>query len=167
MKLRETMIVDQSDTLLDGLGDEAVGFYLAVEKKLHEIYAPEVSWTMDSADSGLLRAILGHRRDFLTIRHASFPEYSVWLSARANGSVLHLSWIVLAKARLANDLRRAVRFREDSDGRFDLGAELDVLDALLLNDFLAVTKLAFKTAIRLLGSEDIDDASDEPRFPEP
>ena len=166
MKLHDTMIVEQSDTLLDGLGDEAVGFYLAVEKKLHEIRAPEVSWTMESADAGLLRAILGHRQDFLTIRHASFPEYSVWVSARANGRVLHLSWIVLARARLANDLRRAIRFRDDSGGRFDLGAELDVLDVLFLNDFLAATKLAFRTALRVLASDDLDDASDDSRFQE-
>jgi hypothetical protein len=161
MKLHESMIVEQSDTLLDGLGDEAVGFYLAVEKKLDEINAPDVSWTMQSADTGLLRAVLGHRRDFLTIRHASFPEYSVWLSARTNGTVLHISWMAVAKARLVNDLRRALRFRDDSAGRFDVGAELDVLDALFLSDFFAVTKLAFKTAVRLLGAEVLDESTDE------
>jgi hypothetical protein len=164
MKLHEAMIVEQSDSLLDGLGDEAVGFYFAVEKKLDEINAPNVSWTMESADTGLLRAVLGHRRDFLTIRHSSFPEYSVWLSARSNGAVLHLSWLAMAKARFANDVRRALRFRNDNAGRFDVGAEIDVLDALLLSDFFAVTKLAFKTAIRLLASSDADDASDDEIF---
>jgi hypothetical protein len=161
MKLHESMIVDQSNTLLDGLGDEAVGFYLAVEKKLYEIAAPEVNWTMESGDTGLLRAVFGKRQDFLTIRHDRFPEYSVLLSARSNGAVLHLSWLVLAKARLANDLRRAFRLRDDGVGRYDVGAELDALDVLLLNDFFAVTKLAFKTAVRMLAGDDLDESSDD------
>ena len=163
MKLHESMIVEQSDTVLDGFGNE-VGFYLAVERKLELIQAPGVTWAMESADTGLVRAMLGKRMDLLHIRHARFAEYSVLVSARPNGSALHLSWLVLAKARLVNDLIRSLRVDGAGGDRFQVGAELDLLDVLRLNDFFAVTKLAFKSAIQALGRADAadDDASADP-----
>lgn len=159
MKLHESMVVEQSDTLLDGLGNEAVGFYLAVERKLELIEAPGVTWEMESGDTGLLRAMLGRRTDFLRVRHARFSEYSVLISARPNGTTLHLSWLMLATARLANDLRRSLRLDGDGVGRFDVGAELDLLDVLRLNDFFAVTKLAFRSAIHAIGHAESNDDS--------
>jgi hypothetical protein len=159
MKLHESMIVEHSDTLLDGLGSEAVGFYLAVERKLGLIKAPEVTWAMESGDTGLLRAMLGRRMDFLRIRHARFAEYSVLISARQNGTTLHLSWLVFAAARLANDIRRSLRLDGDGGDRFEVGAELDLLEVLRLNDFFAVTKLAFKSAIQGLGCADAADGA--------
>ena len=159
MNLHESMIVEQSDTVLDGLGNEAVGFYLAVERKLGNIEAPGVTWGMESGDTGFLRAILGRRADFLRIRHARFAEYSVLVSARQNGTALHLSWLVLAKARLLDDLRRSLRPGGDGSDRFHIGAELDLLDVLRLNDFFVVTKLAFKSAIQGLAHGDAVDKS--------
>jgi hypothetical protein len=165
MKLHESMIVEQSDTMLDGLSNEAVGFYLAVEHKLERIKAPEVTWNMESGDTGLFRAMLGQRTDLLRIRHARFSEYSVLISARQNGTALHLSWLVFASARFANDLRRSVRLDGDGGDRFEIGAELDLLDVLRLNDFFAVTKLAFKSAIQGLGRADAaDDAASADPF---
>jgi hypothetical protein len=165
MKLHESMIVEQYDTLLDGLGNEAVGFYLAVERKLGLIEAPGVTWDMETGDTGLLRAMLGRRTDLLRIRHARFSEYSVLVSARQNGTVLHLSWLVLATAKFANDLRRTLRLDGEDGGRFQVGAELDVLDVLRLNDFFAVTKLAFKAAIHEFAhTEPADDSTPSDPF---
>jgi len=124
-----------------------------------------VTWEMESGDTGLLRAILGRRTDFLRIRHARFSEYSVLVSARANGTALHLSWLVLATARFANDLRRSLRVGVDGGGRFEVGAELDWLDVLRLNDFFAVTKLAFKYAIKAVANaESIDESTPSDPF---
>jgi hypothetical protein len=109
---------------------------------------------MESGDTGLIRALLGRRMDFLRIRHACFTEYSVLVSARPNGTALHLSWLVLATARISNDIRRSLRLGHDDRGRFEVGAELDWLDFLRLNDFFAVTKLAFKHAIKAVANTD-------------
>lgn len=154
MKLHEAMIVEKSDVVLDGLGDEAVGLYAAVERKLALIDAPGITWEIESGETSFVGALAGKFRDFLTIRHDRFREYTVLVSARRTGRVLHLSWIVVARARLMNDLKRAVRLDGEAEGRFQLGAELDFFDALDLNDFFAVTKLAFRAAVREFGQPD-------------
>ena len=154
MRLDEAMIVEQSHALLDGLGDQAIELYLAAERKLAAIAAPEVTWRMNSGDTGLFAALRGKTLDLLTIRHERFREFVVCISARPNGGVLHASWLLVARARLANDFRRAVRLDPNSTDRFDIAAEMTFVDLLKCSDFLALTKLAFTTAIRELTNAD-------------
>lgn len=156
MKITDGLIAEQKHVALDNLGGEVVGFRVAVERKLVMVGAPHVKWTLESGDTGFFRALAGNRLDFMRVEDSRFREYMVLISARSTGSLLHASWLVLVTPRLINDLRRAVRF-DAGGGRFDLGAELDFLDNMRLNDFLAVTKLAFKTAIRELTKADHDE----------
>ncbi len=162
MNLERCTIVEQAHALLDGQGDESVGLYLAIERKLETVAAPGVSWEMDSADTSLLRAIAGKRRDVLTIKYSGLKEYAVLILTRPWGAALHVSWLLIVSPRVLNDIRRAVRLTADGDSRFEVGSELDVLDVLDLNGFLAVTKLALKTAIRELTGAD-PKLSDEER----
>ena len=52
MKLRDSMIADQFHFMLDGLGQEAVGLILAVERKLETVAAPDLSWPMETGETG-------------------------------------------------------------------------------------------------------------------
>jgi hypothetical protein len=115
---------------------------------------------METGDTGFFRAMLGKRRHFLRIEHGRFKEHVVLVSARSHGTALFVSWLLLAVPRLANDLQRALRPSADSESRFDIGAELDVLDAIDLNAFLAVTRLALRTAIRELTNVVDDEGND-------
>ena len=157
MKLRDYMIVDQSHTVLDGLGREAVGLHLAIERKLMSIAAPELSWHMETADTGFFRALSGKRRDILVIEHRRLREYAVLILPRAHGTVLHVAWMVLVTPRVVNDMRRAVRIDTDSESRFEIGAELDVFDVADLKAFAGITRLALKHAVRELTDDDADD----------
>ena len=67
MRLHEFMIADQVHSVLDGLGREVVGLHLAVERSLRSIGAPEISWRMETAETGFFRALAGKRRDMLMI----------------------------------------------------------------------------------------------------
>ena len=161
MNIQKYTIAEQMNTLLDGLGDEEVGLYSAVERKLAAIAAPDVTWRTETGDTGFLRALVGRRRYQLQIEHARFTEYVVVVSARTYGTVLHVSWLLLAAPRLLNDIRRTLRLGADRESRFDIGAELDDFDILDLEAFVAVTRLALRTAIRELS----DVAGDEQDHP--
>lgn len=161
MRLRDCMIAQQSHTVLDRLGREAIGVHLALERKLASIGDPEVSWRMETADTGFFRAFSTQkRRDVMVIEHARLREYAVLISSRAHGSVLHVAWMLLITPHLANDLRRAVRVDVDRGARFQIGAELDVWDTADLQSFLGLTRLALKHAIRELTDGLDDDPGD-------
>jgi len=154
VKLRELLIAEQAHSVLDRVGREAVGLSLAVERHLRSIGDPAISWRMETAETGFLRALAGKRRDVLVVEHARLREYVVVISARAHGRVLHVAWMVLLTPRLAGDLRRLVRFEAEAGGRFDIGAELDVFDAMDLKAFLGITRLALRQAIREITDDD-------------
>ena len=160
MKLHESMIAEQSHTLLDGYGHEVVGLHLGVERKLEAIGAPNISWRMDTAETGFFRALAGKRRDLLVIEHAQLQEYSVLISARRQGKVLHVAWMLLVTARRASDLRRAVQLDVEPGTRFDIGTELDVFDVMDLKAFVGITRLALMRAIRELTDNKADDDND-------
>jgi hypothetical protein len=147
MKLANN-IAEQTHVVLDGCGDDEVGFQLAVERKLELVGAPNIAWSVESGDTGFFRALAGKRRDFLAIRDGRFREYTVLVSARPTGTALHVSWILLADARLLNDLRRVARVEGADGDRLAIGAECDAFAMLDLVDFIAVTRLAFRAAIR-------------------
>lgn len=149
MKLRDYMIADQRSELLDGLGHEAVGLILGVEERLKGIGAPGLRWRMESVEHGLLRALMGKRRDFLVVEstEAVLGEYKVLISARAVGTALHITWVLAATPRLGNDIRRAVSLGVDKESRYDIGSEMDLLDQWELDGFIRVTRLALKKAV--------------------
>ena len=162
MRLHQLMIADQVYSVLDELGHEVVGLHLAVERKLRSIHDPEISWYMDTAETGFFRALGGKRRDVLVIEHSRLREYAVLISSRAHGRVLHVAWVILVTPRLASKLRRIVRFEAEPGARFDIGAELDVFDVMDLKAFIGITRLALKHAIRELTDDgsvfDLDEA---------
>ena len=148
MKLSELMIAEQAHSVIDGAGREVVGLHLAVERHLRSIGDPDISWRMDTAETGFLRALAGKRRDVLVVEHSRLREYVVLISARAHGRVLHVAWMILLTPRLTGDLRRLVRFEAEPGARFEIGAELDVFDVMDLKAFIGITRLALKQAIR-------------------
>lgn len=155
MKLHEMMIAEQSDTLLEGRGQEAVGLQLAVERRLAAIGAAGVSWGMESGETGFFRALTGKRRDLLCIDFDRLPEHRVLIAARPFGTALHVTWCLFVSARFGKDIRRALRLGAEPGTRFDVGSELDLFDLFDLNAFVAVTKLALRGAVReLVDSED-------------
>lgn len=154
VKLHESMIVEQSHIVLDHLGHEVVGLQLAVERKLQSIGDPEISWHVETVETGFLRALAGKRRDFLVIQHARLREYSVLIAVRPHGTALHAAWMVVATPRFTNDLQRAVRLDAEPGTRLEVGAELDLFDILDLKAFVSLTRLALKHAIRELTDED-------------
>ncbi len=161
MKLSAARVAEQFHSLLDGLGADVFGLYLGVERKLNAVGALDVSWHMATGDPGLVRGLLGKRRDLLIVEHARLREFAVVISARGIGTALHVSWMLMASPRIANDLLRTVRITPEGGSRYDLGSELDLLDALDLNGFVALTQLALKSAIRELTKEEPDDGPEQ------
>ncbi len=157
MKIQDCMISDQAHSLLDGLGPHEVGLHRAVQRKLATIGAPDITWAMETGETGFLRAMLGKRRDVLLIQNIHFTEYAVLVAARSHGTVLHVAWMVLVEPRLARDVRRALRLDADPGRRFEVGAELDAIDMIDLRAFIGITRLALTHAIRELTDGDADD----------
>ena len=156
------MIAEQAHSVHDGLGRDVVGIQLAVERKLRSIGAPEISWRMETAETGFFRALAGKRRDMLVIEHSRLREYAVLISSRAHGRVLHVAWMVLVTPGLVSDLRSVLRFTAEPEAPLDIVAELDVFDVMDLKAFIEITRLALKHAIRELTDDesvfDLDEA---------
>ncbi len=150
MKLRDMLIVDQSNTIIKGLARERVGILLTVERELERVSDSAISWRTETAETGFVRALRGKRRDALRITHKKLPEYTVVVCAQPHGKVLHVAWMVLAAPRLRKDLRRALRLATSSGERFEVGSELDVFDVMDLKAFLGITRLALQDALRAL-----------------
>ena len=148
VRVRDFMVADRVHTLLDDLGQEAVGLILAVERKLEAISAPAVSWRMETGETGFFRALAGKRRDFLAVEHARLREYRILISAYSYGTALHVSWLLVASPRFLNDLQRTFSVSPDGESRYEIGAELDLFDMLELNAFVGLARLALKHAIR-------------------
>lgn len=167
MNIQDYIIAKQSHTLLDGQGGETFGLYEAVEAKLATIADPEVSWSMESGDTGLLRALTGKRRELLRIQHRRFREYTVMIAARAHGTALHVSWLLMVSPSFLKDVRRATGLRSAGDGRFEIGSELDPLDVLDLDAFVAETRLALRAAVHELTElqENAEEAFSETGLP--
>jgi hypothetical protein len=152
--IRDAWVPDQSHTVLDGLGDEVVGFYDAVERKLAAIGDPEISWRFETGETGFFRALVGKRRDLLVITHEKFTEYNVLLAARAHGTALHVAWMLMVEPRLAKDLRRALRLDAEPGTRFEIGSEMDAIDLMDFRAFLGITRLVLKHAVRELTDQE-------------
>src|SRR5262249_28935344 len=139
MKIHDGWITDQTHMILDGLGHEVVGFRMAVEQKLSAIGDPEISWRMESGETGFFRALTGKRRDLLVITNERFPEYNVILAARAHGCALHVAWMVLVEPKFAKDVRRALRAYPEPGTRFEIGSEMDAIDMLDFRAYLGIS----------------------------
>jgi hypothetical protein len=158
MKLTDYGIAEQSHQLIEGVGDDALGLLAAVERHLAIVDAADLSWEMQSIDTGLLRALSGRCRDFLVVEHAKLKEYQVLISARDYGTALLVTWMLTATPHLKNELVRAIRLSSGVKGRHDIGAELDVFALMDLNAFVAISRLALKKAVAELTN---DEALDE------
>jgi len=166
LKIKDYQVVEQTLTLLDGFGHELIGLQSAIERKLETIGAPGITWRLESAETGLVAALSGRRRDVLLIEHDRFREYQVLISARPLGTVLQVSWLLLASLRLPNDVRRLIRLDADRGERFELGSELDLFDMLDLSGFISLTRLALRSGIRELtgAEEETEIPTDRPPF---
>ena len=157
MKLADYAIAEQSHQLLEGVGDDALGLLASVERHLTIVAAPDISWEMQSVDTGLFRALSGRCRDFLVVEHAKLKEYRVLISARDYGTALLASWMLTATPRLTNEVVRAIRLTADAKGRHDVGAELDVFALMDLSAFIAISRLALKKAVAELANDEAAD----------
>ena len=160
MKLADYAIAEQSHQLLEGVGEDGLGLLAAVERHLTIVDAPDLSWEMQSVDTGLLRALSGRCRDFLVVEHAKLKEYQVLISARDYGTALLVTWMLTATPRLTNEIVRAIRLTSDARGRHDVGAELDVFASMDLNAFVAISRLALKKAVAELTDDEATDKDD-------
>jgi hypothetical protein len=155
-------IVETIHRLLPGLGADAIGFLASVERNLAIVGAPDISWAMQSVDTGLFRCLAGRSRHFLSITHAKF-EHIVLIAARPYGTVLQVSWLLTASPRLSKEIVRAVRLTSDAKSRHDIGAELDPFALMDLNAFIDITRLAFKQGVaELTEDEEAEDSGTPP-----
>jgi len=161
MKLQEFMIVDRHYLLLDGLQGEGPGVIGAIENYLAATTAPGVTWFETTVSPGVMKELLGKRRDFLVIESKNLTEYRVLITVRDYGTALDVAWFLTGTARLSKDFRRAFRFDAGDGDRFDVGTELDVFDWMDLASLVSLTRNALKQAVDEITGKD-ESADKEP-----
>ena len=164
MKLSGRFIVEQQHAVINHLGHEVVGLWLAVERNLHSVGDPQISWRMESSELGWVRSLLqaSSRRDVLVVSHSRFREFSVAIFSRAHGRALHVSRTIYARPRFVNDLRRSLRLRSETATRYEIGGELDLHSVMDLRAFTNITRIILNEAIRDLTGQQFE----EETFPE-
>jgi len=112
-----------------------------------------LSWREQSLAPGLLVGVLGRRRDCVCIHHAKFTEVAVLAGAHDHGSDLFVFWIAAATPQLFGRIRRILRFGLGSERQYELGSELDLVQAWSLGAFLETTRTAVRGSIQDLLKE--------------
>lgn len=154
MKLQEYMIVDRHHLLLDGLQGEGPGIIETIEDYLTAATAPGVTWFETTVSPGVIKELLGKRRDFLVVESKHLTEYRILITTRDYGTALDVAWFLTGTAKLSKDIRRAFRFDTGGGDRYDVGAELDVFDLMDLASFVSLTRHALKQAVDELTDKD-------------
>ncbi len=153
LTLKDAKIMDQWSVMLPGCQGEGPGLMQAVQQTLSSYEVDGLSWKEESASTGLLKGLMGKRRDVLVVRHEKFNEWLVCIGAQDYGRFLNVVWYLTASPGLMSKLRGGgVVGLATGGGQFVLG-DLDVFDQQDVSAFVAVTRMATQAAAEQLAQK--------------
>lgn len=150
LSLKDAKIMDQWSLMLPGCQGEGPGLMKIVQDTLAHDQVPGLSWKEESASTGLLKGLMGKRRDVLIVRNEKFSEYLVCIGAQDYGRFLNVVWYFTASPSLMAKLRGGGLTGLATGGNQFILADLDVFDQQDVSAFVAVTRMATQAATEQL-----------------
>ncbi len=148
LTLKDAKIVRQWSAMLPGCQGEGPGLVKIVQDTLAHDEVPGVSWKEESASTGLLKGLMGKRRDVLVVRHEKYTEWLVCIGAQDYGRFLNVSWYLTVSPSFMNKVRGAASAVAGEGNMFLY--ELDVFDQQDVDAFASVTRMAVHAATEQL-----------------
>lgn len=146
LTLKDAKIMDQWSLMLPGCQGEGPGIVQAVQQKLASFEFPGLSWKEESASTGLLKGLMGKRRDVLVVRNEKFSEWLVCIGAQDYGRFLNVSWYLTVSPGFMNKVRGAAS-AVAGEGNMFLNV-LDVFDQQDVSAYAAATRMATQIAVQ-------------------
>ncbi|MFA5746793.1 MAG: hypothetical protein WC926_01825 [Candidatus Paceibacterota bacterium] len=91
-KFKESEIVEQWGTLIEGAQGKQQDFYKAIRERLNELQPPKLDISQEKICASLLRQLKGESRMFLVLKSKYFDGYVVRVGAEDYGKQLNISW---------------------------------------------------------------------------
>lgn len=158
MSLKDAKIMDQWSVMLPGCQGEGPGLIQVVQQKLSSYECQDITWKEESASTGLMKSLMGKRRDVLVVRNEKFSEWMVCMGAQDYGRFLNVVWYLTASPSVMSKFRGGGVVGLATGGGFVL-PDLDVFDQQDVSAYVAVTRMAVRAAAEELAEKrqlDID-----------
>lgn len=139
MNLKDGKIAQKYSALLPGCQGEGPGLIKIIQDRLSSYEVKGLSWKEESASTGLLKGLMGKRRDVLVVRNEQFSEWLVCIGAQDYGRFLYVVWYLTTSPRFLNKMRGAAVGEMLVD-------DLDVFDQQDVEAYASVTRMAVVAA---------------------
>lgn len=146
LKLKDSKIFSDWSSLLPDCQGEGPGLLQSIQDLLASGQVPGISWKEESASTGLMKGLLGKRRNVLVVRSEQFPEWLVCIGAQDYGRFLNVVWYLTAAPKFLNKLRGGGLIGLATGGGAVLVDELDVFDKQDFDAFADITRMAVISA---------------------
>ena len=153
LSLKDAKIIDQWSVMLPGCQGEGPGIVKIVSDTLARDEFPGLSCKEESASTGLLKGLMGKRRDVLIVRNEKFSEYLACVGAQDYGRFLNVVWYFTASPSLTSKFRGGGMVGLASGGGQFALPDLDVFDQQDVSAFVAVTRMATQAAAEQLAKK--------------
>lgn len=130
--VKKEQVIDNWGILIKNGQGRAETIFQDTQNLINESRAPDIEMERKSLSPGVLKGILGTKRDFLIIRNntnRNLKTYQIYINARDYGNNLHVSWYLVTKLGFWRTLFARIFFfilREPQPQT--LVAELDLFD---------------------------------------
>jgi hypothetical protein len=138
--VKKEQVIDNWSILIKNAQGQAESIFQDTQNRITESRAPDIEMERKSLAPGIVKGLLGAKREFLIVRNKTnrnLKTYQVYVNARDYGNNLHVSWYLVTKLGFLRTLLARIFFfiaREPQPST--LVAELDLFDQ---QDLIAYT----------------------------
>jgi len=139
--LKDEKVMDRWSVLIVNGQGRAEELFDMVASNIDKISPPEVEFQMEVVKPGLLKGLMGKKREYLMVTNSAIKDYRMYIGARDYGKTLDVSWYLtvepgffkkqISKAITGSD--KALSFNLDLFTQQDLAAYVSIVHHALLD----------------------------------
>lgn len=147
--LKEQKIVESWGIVIQGGQGKASSIFDTTQDLLEANKAPGVKWEMTEAKPGLIKGLLGKKRDYLLVTNESLKDYRMYIGARDYGTNLDVAWFLTVEPGFLSKLAKTAQ----AMASFGVFGNLDIFDQQDLRAYVTVSHHAIIDAVESLMQE--------------
>lgn len=138
--LKDEKIMDSWGMVIRGARGKADYIFDTTQSLLQESEAPDVSWKLGEITPGLIKGLLGRKREYLMVTNEALKDHKMYIGARDYGIYLDVQWYLTAEpgflksmhSKMAVGTELGLSFALDIFAQQDLRAYVTVAHHCLL-----------------------------------
>lgn len=144
--LKDEKVIDQWYSLIEDSAGSGDWILDKVEKNLAEFQAPGVRWRKEPVQTGLIKGLLGKKRELLLVTNDALKDHKMYVGARDYGKGLSVSWFLTTEpGYFKKKFSAALTGNEKA-----LSFALDLFDQEELRAYVTVSHHAVLEAVQAL-----------------